>query len=393
MNILNKSLRFAFIFFFLFSIFSFKLKAQEITQTPIPLPTQVQDISENDARKIYVAEVVDAEEIEKASLVNASNSQMLTLRLVGSDKNGVEVETALIFPTTQFKSPLRVGDKVLIESIGDLGPNSKINLLSKYRQNNLLIWAFMLVGLLTLVSGFRANIKYFQIFIISAIGGLMVLFLYHRNTYLTFLSLFAWFALATLWFAFRVFKKRIPSLVLVFCVVANLILSMGLVFIMKNISLFDTSFFELFFTISYNARQVMIYLFPIMVVYPMSVVFAEQIISESIKKKKEESDILKINMIQHISRSALKNLNTIFLTFFGLFFAIFVGVIAIASRENLVFQVINSSSLSQILSVGFLILFNLLIFVPLVSFAVGMWLGRFEAHELITDQNLKQLEL
>lgn len=375
----------------------YQVVAQE--QTPVPTgeqsltPTPTAVIKENDKRRIVIAEVSDAEEVVKPSLIVGGNTQMLTLKIVSGEHKDTLVETLLTFPSTQFKSPLKVGDKVLLEVVGDIAPTPRVNLLSKYRQNNLLVWSFMLVGLFILIAGFRSNIKYFQIFLISLVAGLIVLFLYHRNTYLTFGLLFVWLILATMWFAFNVFRKKLPALVLAFSIFGNLILAMLLVFIMKSIDIFDIGLFELFLSTSYEARQVMIYLFSILMIYPLTVVFAEQIISESIKKKKEESDILKMTMIQYISRSAIKNLNTIFLTFFGIFFAIFVGVIAIASKEDLVFQVINSAALSQILSLGFLVLFNLLIFVPLVSFAVGMWLGKLEAHELITDRNVKQLEL
>lgn len=375
--------------FFLFGLFNQYILAQEIT--PTIAPTEIS--KEVQTSEIYIGEVTDAEEVTETSLVNLSNTQRITVRIISGDKAGTEVDTSLAFPGVHFKSPLRVGERVLLETTGELTSTSRINILSKYKQNNLLIWSFMLIGLFILVSGFRSNIKYLLIFLISTIGGVLVLLLYHRNTYITFGSLFLWQVLATFWFAFKVFKNKNPATVLALSVVGNLLLAMAIVFVMQSINLFDTGFFEIFLTISYDARTVMIYLFAILVVYPLSVVFAEQIISESLKKKKEDEDISKAALIQHVSRSALKTLNIIFLTFFGLFFAIFVCIVAIASREGIVFRVINSSSFTQILSVGFLILFDILIFVPLVSFISGMWLGKFEVHELVTDKNVRQLEL
>ncbi len=365
---------------------------------PTPIPSNVdtkvlgtQPLSGNTI--LYEAEVVDAADLKNVSKTDLSNTQPITIEIKNGNKSGTRLDTALIFPNPQFKRPLKIGDRILVESIGEISSNSTIAIISMYRQNNILVWSFILLGLFILVAGFKTNIRYFQIFMITVISGVIVLLSYHRNTYLTFGSLFLWQLLSTVWFAFRIFRKRTPSVVLSLCVLGNQFLAMGLVFIMKNINIFDTGFFELFFPSINDAREVMIYILALLVLYPISVVFAEQVISESIKKKREENDILKINLIRHVSRSALRNLNNIFLTFFGLFFAIFVGIVAISSREQIVLRELNSAPVAQILSVGFLILFNLLIFVPLVSFVSGMWLGTLESHELVTDKNLRQLEL
>lgn len=362
--------------------------ADENTQTPQEGSTQIKEL-----KHIYIANVADALPLSSYSYYDLSNRQLLTLEITNGDKIGTRIDTNLIFPNPQFKAPLKVGDKVLIGTGDDITNGQDIKILSHYRQNNLLIWAFILMGLFMIISGFKANIKYFQIFIITLISGAIVLFFYHRNTYITFIGLFLWQICATIWFAFRIFKKRIPALVLSMSVIANELLAMLLIFIMKSINIFDTGFFELFSNSITDARKVMIYIFALIVVYPITVVFAEQIVSEAIKKKREENDILRIALIRHVSKYTLKTLNNIFLTFFGLFFAIFISVVAIASSENLSLQVLNSSSLSQILSAGFLILFSLLVFIPLVSFVTGMWLGKYESHELVTDQNLRQLEL
>jgi hypothetical protein len=363
------------------------------TNQPIQ-PTDQPAPSLNQKTTIYVAEVVDAAELNDYLKIDSSNRQMVTLEIRDQAKNStLRIDTALVFPNYQFKRPLKLGDKVLVEATGELSSNSEIAIISMYRQNNLLVWAFILMGLFILVAGFRTNLKYFQIFVMTVISGVIVLFFYHRNTFLTFGVLFFWQLLATVWFAYSVFRKKTPAIVLTLAVVGNQLLAMALVFIMKNINIFDIGFFELFFPSIHDAREVMMYVLAVLVLFPIAVVFSEQIISESIKKKREENDILKINLIRYVSRSGLKGLNNLFLTFFGLFFAIFVGVISIASREKTALIVANSAALSQMLSVGFLILFDLLIFIPLVSFLSGMWLGRMESHQLVTDRNLRQLEL
>jgi hypothetical protein len=344
--------------------------------------------------QFLVAEIVDAADLQQYSKTDASNTQMVTLEIKDNSKSStLRIDTSFTFPTNQFKRPLKIGDKVIVELSGELSTDSTITIVSLYRQNNLLVWGFILIGLFILVAGFRANLKYFQIFLITIVSGVIVLIFYHKSTYLTFGLLFLWQFVATVWFSFRIFQKRTPALVLCLGLLGNQLLAMGLIFVMKNINIFDIGFFELFFPSIHDAREVMMYVFAVLVLYPIAVVFAEQVISESIKKKREENDILKIKLIRYVSRSALKGLNNLFLTFFGLFFAIFVCVMAIASYEKTVFTVVNSAALSQMLSVGFLILFDLLIFIPLISFMSGMWLGTLESHQLVTDKNLRQLEL
>ena len=76
-----------------------------------------------------------------------------------------------------------------------------------------------------------------------------------------------------------------------------------------------------------------------------------------------------------------------------MFFSFFIGVIAVASSETIYLQALNSTALSQFLAIGFIVLFELVIFVPTISTAVGIILGNVETHELVTDRNLRQLEL
>jgi hypothetical protein len=366
---------------------------------PTPTPTVQVSPSEQQApakasnTRLYIAEIVDAAEVTNPSNVDNANSQLATLQFTDKSAGTFRIDTTFTFPNNQFKRPLKIGDKLLVEAAGDLSTSPALSIVSLYRQNNLLIWVFILGGLFILVAGFRTNLKYFQIFIITIISGLLVLAFYHRNTFITFGALFMWQLIASVWFSFRVFRKKTPTLVLSLSIFANQILAMGLVFVMYNIDIFDTGFFEIFFPSRNDAREVMLYILSVLVLYPVAIVFSEQIISESIKKKREENDIVRANLIRYVSRSALRSLNHLFLTFFGLFFSIGIGVVAIASREDTVTLAINSSVFAQIISVGTLILFDLLIFIPIVSFVSGMWLGKLESHQLVTDKNLRQLEL
>lgn len=363
--------------------------------TPSPTPSGNQNITEFEKTetKIYVATVEDARDVGNYDKDNLSNSQEVELSIETNDQGAQTRDATFVFPNEQFKKPLKRGDQVLIESTADLAAGSPITFVSYYRQNNLLIWCIILVGLFFLVSGFKNNLRYLQIFIIFVVSGIIVLAFYRNNTYLTFGLLFGWQILATYIFAYLIFRKRIPSTILTVSVFLNQLLAMILVFIMSNINIFDIGLFDIFFPAISDAREVMIYVFAVMITFPITVIFAEQVISESIKKKREDSEITKIELMKYLARTTLKLLNYIFLTFFGLFFSVFVGVLAIASKESVFIQAANSSFLTQILSIGFLMLFNLVIFIPLISAITGLILGRFETHELVTDRNLKQLEL
>ena len=379
-------------FFLICSFFCLFGNFTILAQDPTPTPTEVQT-EENVETQIYIATVEDAREVIDYSKSNLSNSQEVELSIETTDQGSQKRDATFVFPNEQFKKPLKRGDQVLIESTSDLAAGSNITFISYYRQNNLIIWSIILLGLFLLVSGFKSNLRYIQIFLIFLVSGIIVLSFYRNNTYLTFGLLFAWQIGATYLFAYRIFRKRIPSTILTLSVFVNQLIAMCLVFIMSSINIFDTGLFDIFFPAISDAREVMIYVFAVMLTYPITVVFAEQVISESIKKKREDSEITKIELMKYLSRSTLKLLNYIFLAFFGLFFAILVGVLAIASKDNIVIQSANSSFLTQMLSIGFLMLFNLVIFIPLISAITGLILGRFETHELVTDRNLKQLEL
>lgn len=377
---------------------SHTVKAQEVaTPTPATVeqisPTPVNDEIIYTKGRVYIAKVIEAEKLKEVSYADLSNTQLLEIEVESKSKLGLRIETSLTFPNPQFKSPLKVGDRILIESDNDLTSTSQVALVGFYRQNNLIVLSFILLGLFTLLSGFKSNIKYFKIFLITLVSGAIAVYFYHRNTYITFGAIFAWQLITTTLFSYQIFRKRSPAILLSLSVLINLFLAIGIVFILQSINMFDSGFFDLFIASKIKARTLMIYLFPLLLMYPISVILAEQIISESIKKKREDNDILKINLIRHVAKIGIRTLNNIFLTFFGLFFTIFVCTLAISAQEGIQFTVLNSASLSQIISVGFLILFNLMIFIPLVSFITGMWLGNFDTHELVTDRNVRQLEL
>lgn len=346
--------------------------------------------------KIYVATVFDAIEMNEFSKEDLANSQLVTLDIEVQTPSGIRQdrrEVVFNFPNNQFKKPLRKGDQVLIESTADFLPDDPITFISYYRQYNLIIWTLILFGLFLTVSGFKNNLKYLEVLGIFVVSCLIVLFFYRRNTYLTFSLLFLWQIIATFIFSYRIFAKKIPSLILTFSVFGSQIIAMILTFIMNNINIYDTGLFDVLFPTKNDAREVMIYIFAVLITFPISVIFAEQVLTDSIRKKREDSTITKIDLMKHLAKSNLKSLNQIYITFFGLFGAIFISTLALASNENVMFEAINSSSLTQILSVGFLILFNVIIFIPLVSAVTGIILGRLDTHELVTDKNLKQLEL
>lgn len=397
-----KQLKISALISFILILFSnFLLFPVNAEATPIPTvdqklsaPAGTTTKDDEEKSNIYIADIVDAADISKFSPKDFSNIQQVSIAIKSGPKSGTRIEdVSFTFPNSQFKRPLKVGDAVIVETTNNSISNSNIRIISFYRQNNILVWALILIGLFILVSGLRSNLRYLFIFIITIISGILVLVFYHTSTYLTFGLVFLWQVAATIWFAYGLFRKKTPAIILSLSVLGNQFLAMGLVFVMKNINIFDTGFFELFFQSANDAREVMMYVFAVLALYPISVVFAERVISESIKKKSEDNKILRINLIRYVSTSALRALNNIFLTFFGLFFAIFIGIIAITSSEGITFNIINSASVSQILSVGFLILFNVLIFIPVISFISGMWLGTLESHELVTDKNVKQLEL
>jgi hypothetical protein len=376
----------------LFIAFSFAL-TPAIAEGPTPETVKPTAVIRNDSpTKVYIAEVSDAAEMSQYSKVDYANSQPVTITIQSGDKIGTIIDTFFTFPNPQFQEPLKTGEKVLVGSVNQIS-QSDLLFISKYRQNNLLVWISIIIGLFLLVSGFRTNLKYLQIFLIVVVSGIIAVTLYHQNTYLVFGAIFGWQLIATIFFSYRIFRSRAPSIILSLSLLINQFIVLGIIFIMKSIQLYDVGFFDLFFSSSYDARSVMIYIVGILALYPITVVFAEQIISDSIKKKREENDILRIRLVQFASKSSLKSLTNIYLTLFGMFFSVFAGVIAIASRENVTFQVINSASLSEFLSFGLLFILDLLIFVPIVAFIAGIWLGKLETHQLITDRNVRQLEL
>ncbi len=367
-------------------------KSQETT---VP-KTEEKTVQEIEDTKIFIATVVDAAKVENISKTKESNTQLVTLEVDVETPAGMRkdsIETTFVFPNAQFKRPLAVGDKVLIESTQYLTPGSPITFITYYRQDNMFIWAIILLGLFFIVSGARNNLKFFQVLLIFLVSGLIVIFFYRRSTYLTFGGLILWQIIATYFYAYRTFLKKLPAVILTLSIFVNQVLAIAITFAMQSINLFDAGLFDLFFNTINDARLVMIYVFTVIVNYPISIVFAEQILKEGIKKKKEDPYILKINLMKYLASMTIKSLNYIFLTFFGLFFGIFVSVIALGSNEGYFLQAVNNSSLSQILSIGFFILFDILVFVPMVSAFVGVFLGRVEPHEILTDQNLKQLEL
>jgi len=363
--------------------------------SPTPTSENIQEETRKNS-KIYVATVFDANELSEFSKEDSANNQIVTLDIEVQTSSGIRQdrrEVVFTFPNEQFKKPLKKGDQVLIESTADFGANAPINFISYYRQYNVIIWAVILLGLFLTVSGFKNNLKYLQVLGIFIVSSLIVLFFYRRNTYLTFSFLFIWQIIATFVFSYRIFTKRIPSLILTFSVFGSQIIAMILSFVMNSINIFDTGLFDVLFPTKSDAREVMIYVFAVLVTFPISVIFAEQVLTESIKKKREDNTITKMELMKYLAKINLKSLNHIYLTFFGLFGAIFISTLALASNESIMFQAVNSSSLTQILSVGFLILFNILIFIPIVSAVTGIILGRVETHELVTDRNLRQLEL
>lgn len=395
MNTLKKVLAFGT----LVLSFSFFFTPEVSAEAPTPTPTEISQPSEDvkvAETKLFIANVVDASDMGQYSKENNSNRQSVTLSIDVETSSGTRtdrVDTIFVFPNEQFKRPLRIGDQVLIESTKEFSPSSPITFVSYYRQNNLLIWSVLLMGLFLIVAGFKTNLKYLIIFLMTIVSGVIVVLFYRTNTYLTFGLVFLWQIVSTFAFAYRIFSKRLPSILLSTSVVAGQFIALLLVFVMNNISIFDLGFFDIFFPTINDAREVMIYVFAMIVTFPTSVVIAEQIISESIKIKREQAEITKIKLIGALSKSSLKTLNYIFLTFFGIFLAIFTGVIALATKEDVFLQALNSTVLSQFLSIGFLILFELLVLVPAMSALVGVVLGNVETHELVTDKNLRQLEL
>jgi hypothetical protein len=396
---LYKLITFFSLTFFVFFLSLNTVNAQ--TEAPTATPTSPEIIAttnnnEPKQTKVYIATVVDASEINDFSKENEANRQTVTLEIevqtTSGEKRLDRVETIFDFPNNQFKKPLKIGDQVLIESATELNP-AQISFISYYRQNNLLIWAIILFGLFLTVSGFKNNVKYIQILFIFIVSSSIVLLLYRQNTYITFGLLFAWQILATFLFAYRIFARKIPSLILTLSVFGNQLLAMILTFVMNNINIFDIGLFDIFFPTVNDAREVMMYIFSVLVIYPITVIFAEQVLNESIKKKREEANITKIELVKFLTKSNLRALNQIYLTFFGVFAAVFICVLALASTESIFILAVNSSTLSQFISLGFLILFSILVFIPLISSVTGILLGRVETHELVTDRNLKQLEL
>lgn len=376
-------------------LFTTKVTAEAPTPTPTEISQPSEDVQVAET-KLFIANVVDASDMGKYAKENDSNRQSVTLSIDVETSSGTRtdrVDTVFVFPNEQFKRPLKIGDQVLIESTKEFSPSSPITFVSYYRQNNLLIWSVLLMGLFLIVAGFKTNLKYLIIFVMTIVSGAIVITFYRTNTYLTFGLVFLWQIVSTFAFAYRIFSKRLPSILLSTSVIAGQFIALLLVFVMNNINIFDLGFFDIFFPTINDAREVMIYVFAMIVTFPTSVVIAEQIISESIKIKREQAEITKIKLIGALSKSSLKTLNYIFLTFYGVFLGIFTGVVALATKEYVFLQALNSTVLSQFLSIGFLILFELLVLVPAMSALVGVVLGNVETHELVTDKNLRQLEL
>lgn len=372
------------------------------TVTPMSEPSQAPSQSigaqvlpngQKPLENVYIATITDAEPVENYSYNYLSNSQRLSVRIDSGDKKGIQVDTVLIFPNTQFKRPLKRNDQILIGLTGTEVSASSIILVSLYRQNNLAIWTLILIGIFLLISGFRANIKYLQIFLITILSSIIVLVFYHNSSLITLGGIILWQFIASTFIAFRIFRSRIPTFVLSGMVLLNQFIVLGIVYIMKSINLFDNGFFDIFINSGYDARNLMIYVLPLLIINPIALGLAEFVVGESIKKKMDDINISRIELIKHVSTSSIRFLNIIFLAFFAMYFAIFITVLAIPSKDEILTEVLNNASLSQFLSIGFIILFDLVIFVPLGALISGLLFGRVESHQLVTDRNLKQLEL
>ena len=347
--------------------------------------------------KTFFATVIDAEVLTSVNRQPNSNKQMVVLSVRMETPSGIRndnIEVPFYFPNNEFKQPLRIGDQLLIESTYNLEHQKFFNFISYYRQNNLVAWLGILLGMLLVVSGFRKNLKYIFILLIFLVSTSIVLFFYRKSTYLMFSLLFLWQLIASYLYASKLFHKTLPALILPMTIFVNQMISILLVYFMDLTNVFDVGVFDLFFPSINDARFVMMYVFAVIVTYPICVIFAEQIIAHALGLKYADPNISRYKLVKSAFQLSFKYLNIIFFTFFGMFFSVFVIVIALSSEENYyTLQTLNTASLVRFLSLGILVLLNLVVFIPLVSVAIGTLIGKLERHKLITDRNLKNLEV
>lgn len=343
-------------------------------------------------KSYYRARVVDAQEIEEYNLTLDSNTQNIRLNILTGPKKNLSLDAEFTFPTTQIKTPLKIGDILIIETDKDFNRDESLRIIGLYKQNFLLIWSLILLGSFILISGFKRNKKFFLIFFITILSGLMIIFLYRINHVQSLILLSIFQFLTIMLFTIQIFRKKTPSIIFTGGLIINQLLGALIVFVMQTLNIFDSTFFHLFLNSNQSPSELSIFIFSMIALFPITIFISDQVISESLKIKNEEPDITRIKLVRNISVKAINSLINIYLAFFGFFFAIFTMIIALSSNnDELTFLTLNSNFLSQIMGMGFLIIIDTLIFIPIISLITGFWLGSIESHKIIDDKNIRRL--
>jgi hypothetical protein len=357
-----------------------------------PVKAEEENVEVNEEKSYYRARVIDAEQIEEYNPVLGANTQNIRINILTGPKKNLSLDSTFSFPNTQIKRPLKIGDIIIIETDKGFNRDESLRIIGLYKQNFLLIWTLILLGSFILISGFKRNKKFFLIFFLTILSGLIVIFTYRYDALRSLLLLVGFQLISMSIFTFQIFRKRTPSILFTGALVINQLLGALIVFVMETLNIFDSTFFHLFLNSEDSPNDLGIFIFSIIALFPISIFIADQIISESLKIKNEEPDITRIKLVKNISVKAINSLINIYLAFFGFFFAIFVMVIALSSNdENLIFLTLNSNFLSQIMGMGFLIIIDTLVFIPIISLITGFWLGSIESHKIIDDKNIGRL--
>lgn len=334
------------------------------------------------------AEVVDAEEINNVTPDDFSNTQRLSLRILSGENKNVTVDTELFFPNGQIKSPLNIGETLIVKIDENFLNSNEVTIVSFYKQNNIAIILVFCTGLFLLIGNFRTNYRFTYVILNLFISAVVTYFLFTESITLTYFANIFSFITISFIANVRIFKKRTPALFFIIGLTSGIFVSAITVFILNQFDIVGSAFFDLFINSNLDQSTYSIYLLILLVLQPLLTFITDSVIQNSIKIRQEKLEITRSKLISQLTSSLLNSYFNVFLLFFGIIFAIIIVIISSVQNDStLSLIVLNSNYFSQTIGFFLAILLSIIIYIPIVSLISGSWLGSIESHKLIDDKN------